>query len=132
MRLSRVFVIFLGLSTCACLADDSALQVKTFADYDSNQHIALRINPDGKIFGPAAQPSASGELKLNLPERGMRTHHQKKRTLSADDTCFLIRSYKVVREDPNSDAVTPKGYSTCQPSSRFDLRHAVAPDDSRH
>src|SRR5438128_1905367 len=132
MRISRVLITFLGLSACACLADDSALQVQTFADHDSNQHFSLRINPDGKIFGNGAQPSIRGELKLNLPERGVRTYQPNKRTLNADDTCFYIRSYIVEREDANSDAVRPKRYSTCQPSSRFDLRNAVAPADGPH
>jgi len=40
--------------------------------------------------------------------------------LSQDDTlCYAIRSYKVARDDPQSDSTHPAGYSTCQPATRF-------------
>ncbi|MGA8438186.1 MAG: hypothetical protein WB762_33190 [Candidatus Sulfotelmatobacter sp.] len=37
-----------------------------------------------------------------------------------DDTfCLTMRSYKVARDNPDSDATHPVGYSTCQPAARF-------------
>ena len=45
-----------------------------------------------------------------------------------DATCYSIRAYRVVRQNPDSDAVRPAGYSTCIRSSRFQLKTAV---DSR-
>jgi hypothetical protein len=50
-------------------------------------------------------------------------------TLEQDEkTCFTIRAYRVVRESPDSDSTRPAGYSTCQPTTRFQLKDAV---DSR-
>lgn len=42
-----------------------------------------------------------------------------------DVTCLSMRTYKVKRDDPRSDAVRPAGYSTCQPTKRFGVKSAV-------
>jgi hypothetical protein len=39
--------------------------------------------------------------------------------------CAYIRAYQVRREYKGSDVVTPSGYVTCLPSSRFEVRSAV-------
>jgi len=50
-------------------------------------------------------------------------------TLPRDDkTCYTIRAYRVARASPDSDSTRPAGYSTCQPTTRFQLKEAV---DSR-
>jgi hypothetical protein len=47
------------------------------------------------------------------------------RVLSQDDaTCYSIRSYRVKRDDPESDSTRLVGYSTCQPSNRFQVKAA--------
>jgi hypothetical protein len=43
----------------------------------------------------------------------------------SDTACLYMRTYRVKRENPESDATTPAGYSTCQPVSRFHVRSAV-------
>ncbi len=45
-----------------------------------------------------------------------------------DATCYAIRGYRVTRDDPESDATRPAGYSTCQPATRFQVKDA---DDRR-
>lgn len=40
-------------------------------------------------------------------------------------TCLTLRTYRVARVDPESDAIRAAGYSTCQPSVRFQLKTAV-------
>ena len=42
-----------------------------------------------------------------------------------DATCFYIRSYRLTRDDPHSDATRLAGYSTCTPSSHFQTKRAV-------
>lgn len=42
-----------------------------------------------------------------------------------EKSCFTIRAYRVVRESPDSDTTRPAGYSTCQPTTRFQLKQAV-------
>jgi len=43
-------------------------------------------------------------------------------------TCYTLRTYRVARENPDSDSTRPAGYSTCQRATRFQLWTAV---DSR-
>ena len=43
--------------------------------------------------------------------------------LGQDGTlCYAIRSYKVARDDPQSDSTHATGYSTCQPATRFHVQ----------
>jgi hypothetical protein len=42
-----------------------------------------------------------------------------------DATCYSIRLYRVKRDDPESDTTRVAGYSTCQPSARFQVKTAV-------
>jgi hypothetical protein len=37
-------------------------------------------------------------------------------------TCYTIQSFLVKRESPHSDAITPAGYSTCAPASKYGVR----------
>jgi hypothetical protein len=48
-----------------------------------------------------------------------------KRVLAQNDvTCYSMRTYRVTRDDPESDSTSPAGYSTCQPASRFQVKGA--------
>jgi len=44
--------------------------------------------------------------------------------LDADATCFTMRSYVVARDSKDSDSTHPAGYSTCQPSNRYQVKSA--------
>jgi hypothetical protein len=48
-------------------------------------------------------------------------------TPAQDEVCYTMRSYKVERKERSSDASPPTQYSTCQPSSRFDVKNATDP-----
>jgi hypothetical protein len=39
--------------------------------------------------------------------------------------CYMLRTYRVARESPDSDSTRPAGYSTCQRASRFQFKTAV-------
>lgn len=39
--------------------------------------------------------------------------------LQSDTLCYSMRSYKVARDNPDSDSTHAVGYSTCQPAARF-------------
>ncbi len=45
-------------------------------------------------------------------------------TLGEDTTCYAIRSYVVARDSKDSDSTHPAGYSTCQPSNRYQVKSA--------
>jgi hypothetical protein len=51
--------------------------------------------------------------------------------LDADNTCLSIRSYVVARDSKDSDSTHPVGYSTCQPSKRYQVRSADIRVNSR-
>ncbi len=36
-----------------------------------------------------------------------------------DTLCYTMRSFKVARDNPQSDSTHAAGYSTCQPAARF-------------
>jgi hypothetical protein len=66
---------------------------------------AVRLDEHDWTFKPWPQPHA--------------------RALNQDDaTCYSIRSYRVKRDDPESDSTRLVGYSTCQPSNRFQVKTA--------
>jgi hypothetical protein len=45
--------------------------------------------------------------------------------LQQDDAlCLTMRTYKVARDDPQSDSTHRAGYSTCQPATRFQVHTA--------
>jgi hypothetical protein len=44
--------------------------------------------------------------------------------LTTDDTCYSMRTYRVTRDDPESDSTRPAGYSTCQPAAWFHVKDA--------
>ena len=63
-------------------------------------------------FNPADRPRILPAVPLGVPEGQ-----------AQDDTlCYSIRSYKVARDDPQSDSTHAEGYSTCQPARRFRVR----------
>jgi len=58
--------------------------------------------------------------------RPLDSHLQHILTLQQDEkTCYAIRAYRVARESPDSDLTRPAGYSTCQRSTRFQLKETV-------
>jgi hypothetical protein len=42
-----------------------------------------------------------------------------------DNVCYTMRSYIMARENRDSDSTKLVGYSTCQPSSKYELRITV-------
>jgi hypothetical protein len=81
--------------------------------------------------------SAASEIKKDSPEtrspetRALESNTQDARaqhilTLEQNDTiCYTLRTYRVARLSPESDATKPAGYSSCLRSSRFQLKTAV-------
>jgi hypothetical protein len=41
-----------------------------------------------------------------------------------EGVCYKLRSYKVARDDRDSDSTHPVGYSTCQRASKFQMKSA--------
>jgi hypothetical protein len=76
--------------------------------------------------GPdAVQSTNSGTLNIHAAARWEQSSLAPMPAIDLDgqpqtDTlCYSMRTYKVARNNPDSDATHPIGYSTCQPAARF-------------
>jgi hypothetical protein len=83
----------------------------------------LRLNLDQPNSSPEnstktlGQPSRGLSGLLDLKQTPMRAVGEM--PWQAEATCFAIRSYRVVRDDPHSHSIHRDGYTTCVPSARF-------------
>jgi len=86
--------------------------------------IQLPIDIDiDRLYLPHAKSEAAGASEHDWtfkpwPQSPARVLPQK------DATCYSIRSYRVTRDDPASDTTRLVGYSTCQPSTKFQVKEA--------
>lgn len=81
-------------------------------------------SPSDKSADSSA-PAAESK-KDSLVNRRLDSRTQHVLTLEQNEaTCYTLRTYRVTREDPESDTTRPAGYSTCQRAARFQLRTAV-------
>ena len=76
--------------------------------------------------GPdAPQSTNSGRLNIRTAARPNRFNlspasaFDSEGQLQTDTLCYSMRSYKVARDNSQSDSTHPIGYSTCQPATRF-------------
>jgi hypothetical protein len=80
--------------------------------------------PSDKTSDSSQAASSQGEH--NSSNITPQVHTQHILTLEQNETtCYTLRTYRVARENPESDSTRPAGYSTCQPATRFQLRTAV-------
>ena len=112
----RLLVLSLLLSVCvAPVAAQSSL--------DRNPQPSIRLDqiiPPPEFRRPELQPPFHSD-GIGLSDQRyvlLRTGEQ------SDVTCYSIRSYRVTRDDPDSDSTSLAGYSTCQPVSQFQLKDA--------
>ncbi len=74
--------------------------------------------------------SGSRNESLQLPDAERKPSHiVRGMALQTDVTCYAIRSYLVVRDDPKSDSTRRDGSTTCVPAPRF--RMFTAADETR-
>lgn len=68
------------------------------------------------------------ETPLSSPEllsRENRTRFSAENWELEKPVCYKMRSYHMVREDHDSDATRMDGYTTCQPSSKYQTKRTV-------
>ena len=80
----------------------------------------LRIGPlqDFHLHGTTPAPEIYQDIPAPGTYRKILPHDQ------SEVTCYSIRGYRVTRDDSESDSTRPSGYSTCQPSDRFQVKDA--------
>jgi hypothetical protein len=95
--------------------------------------IALSVAPVAAQTTPMKAPSVlpssdSGVLNMDIGEYSPRRNQVEvpkvwvptgDAQLLGDTFCLKMRTYKVARDNPDSDATHLVGYSTCQPAARF-------------
>jgi hypothetical protein len=86
----------------------------------------------GKSASEKGSSSAASENKKDTPEtrsldsKVLEARAQHMLTLEQNDSiCYTLRTYRVARLSPESDATEPAGYSSCLSSSRIQLKTAV-------
>lgn len=83
---------------------------------------AAEAMPIGKFY-----PANERLYNFDLPNLGS-IHIEEER----DNVCYTMRSYIVARENRDSDSTKLVGYSTCQPSSKYELRITVGDPNAYH
>jgi hypothetical protein len=101
---------------------------------DGQQSLAP-ANPELKLVFPnqADNPFRSEQPRFNPDwQRQFKIEIPSDLPAHLDDagTCYAIRSYRVKRNDPQSDSTTIAGYATCQPATRFSLKNATGTTES--
>jgi len=136
MSTSRPLILSLLIALCAAMV---AAQSPSNKIPDSSRPLPV-LAPNAEATPNLFQfqlPVDMSGLNLLPAERAserkddfrLESRRQPPITLELNDTiCYTVRTYRVARENPDSDAVRPAGYSTCQRASRFQFRTAV---DSR-
>jgi hypothetical protein len=72
----------------------------------------------------ALDPARLDHYRLDKVEGDPNLRNLRLETLGEDTTCYALRSYVVARDSKDSDSTHPAGYSTCQPSSRYQVKSA--------
>jgi hypothetical protein len=138
MRIPRLLVFSLLISVCAApaVAQSAADNIpgSFFSELpgalSQDARASLRLDPiqlpieiDRLYFQnakPAAAEAGKHDGNIKAPSR------LQKRVFSQNDTtCLSIRSYRVRRDDPESDTTRLVGYSTCQPATKFQVKEAT-------
>jgi hypothetical protein len=122
MRVPRLLVFtFVILSWVATAAGQSAPQNTE----TSLTLFQFQLTPDAEQSNPS-QTAQTAQSTADAVTPVLGAHVPLHMTVNESDlTCLTLRTYRVAREHPDSDVVRPAGYTTCQPSSRFQVKTAV-------
>ena len=131
MRISNLPVLFLAgllmaeVASAGEQAQPTALPAASSAPFTDSDYLSK----------PESNKAVDQYLllrKYSSKFHGLGNHNA---TPVQDEVCYTMRSYKVERQERSSDATQPTQYSTCQPSSRFDVKNATdsifVPEDPR-
>ncbi|HXO35626.1 MAG TPA: hypothetical protein VN901_25080 [Candidatus Acidoferrales bacterium] len=88
--------------------------------FSSNLQTGLKPNAIDHILLGDYRPRLS---QFSVPRNWL--HNNSDWPSPADGLCLKMRTYKVARDGPHTDATHAAGYSTCQPAVRFQTRSIV-------
>jgi hypothetical protein len=130
MRISTLFLFFSGLLVAAvgpargqATADSLQLESSQVASAIPTVKFDL-ANADSVAIDQYRLPKPWDESLGRLALHNVRPEQ--------DQVCYTMRSYKVERTERVNESTQPMTYSTCQPSTRFDVKnadvHVVGPE----
>src|SRR5580658_8032962 len=119
-------LLFLGLLISVCVRPIAAQSSpdKSPASFQP-QLDGLFAPPEFRTHVPALPQIVQDKIRRTPPEWRSRLLPLPSKPERNDEACLFIRRYRVTRDDPESDATRPAGYSTCQPAARFQTKYAV-------
>jgi hypothetical protein len=97
--------------------DQFPLNLHTPFDFAGHLNLDQQHNQSDDSITP--QHDSRNQLTNLLDAEKNKTHFAPGTSMRSDATCFFIRNYLMVRDDPKSDSVHGGGYTTCVPSVRF-------------
>jgi hypothetical protein len=118
MCVPRLLILSLLLSVCVA-------PIAAQSSPDGNPQPSIRLD---QIIPPLEFRRPSHPLWVQPPLRsdgiGLsdQRYVQPRAGERSEVTCYSIRSYRVTRDDPESDSTSPSGYSTCQPVAQFHFK----------
>jgi hypothetical protein len=137
MRIPRLLLLSLLVSVCVApvIAQSSPDKISPDKIVTSSQlqldglTNGLSAPPEFRTQVPALSQRALDGISAN--QSSPRLHSDPFQVLpfvkpgQSDTTCYVMRTYRVIRDDPDSDTTRPAGYSTCQLASRYQTKDAV-------
>jgi hypothetical protein len=108
--LVRSLLILLCVATGAAQSSSGQSSSEKSADSASVASQSKKDSPQTRSLDSSSQESSAQHI-LALEQN--------------DSICYTLRTYRVARLSPESDATKPAGYSSCLRSSRFQLKTAV-------
>jgi len=104
--------------------EPAGVSANTAASAATQSTDLIRIAPNLRV-DLGQQPST--EDRARAPRNDLTLDPATGHTWDSEDfACYAIRSYRMVRDNPNSDSTHRDGYTTCVPAARFHYYTAVA------
>lgn len=139
MRVPRLLALCLLISLCAATVAAQAPPDKSSGSSQLLPALPQNTASSLGLFQFQLPFLAEGQNLANSTPASIQSGHesnipapvraQQVITLEQNEaTCYSIRLYRFVRDNPESDSTRLVGYSTCQRAARFQLRTA---EDSR-
>jgi hypothetical protein len=128
MRIPRLPFLALLLSVCVAPIAAQSSPDKTPA-FSHSRRDELVAAPEFRARSvQPVQPTPNWRIRVRDTDPQQRVLPSDSTLTQNDTVCYSIRSYRVTRDDRESDATRLAGYSECQPAARYQVKVAV---DSR-
>jgi hypothetical protein len=141
MFISRLLVLSLLISSCVAAAAAQKPSDNIPGSFYSqppgplpqHEQVNLRLIPIqrpidvDRLYSPYAKRKAARAGEDDWSIKWLSPSDKRVLVTNADPndaTCYSMRSYRVTRDDPESDSTRPAGYSTCQPATKFQVKEA--------